>query len=137
MNPLVSSALGSLLRWALMLGAAALVKHGIWTDSEAGKYVEAGVVALLALSWSLWQQYKNRVKFLTALMPGPKTENEVIEHIASGSATPSILTPANTIPGVPLTPTAEGTTVQTTDKPAATPVKPPTVPKPTEERTTK
>lgn len=109
MNPILQSALGSILRWALMLGAAALVKHGVWTDTEAGRYVEAGVVALLALGWSLWQQYKNRVKFLTALMPGPKTEDEVMAHISSGEATPSILTPPNTVPGVPITAAATAT----------------------------
>lgn len=103
MNPILQSAIGSILRWALMIGAAFLVRHGIWTTSESGGYVEAGVAALLALGWSLWQQYKSRVKFLTALMPGPRTEAEVIAHIASGATTPSILTPTNTVPGVPVT----------------------------------
>lgn len=104
MNPILQSALGSVLRWALMIGAAFLVKKGIWTDSEAGRYVEAAIVAALSLGWSLWEKYKSRIKFLTALMPGPKTEDEVKEHIASGAATPAVLTPSNTVPGVPVIP---------------------------------
>lgn len=110
MNPILQSALGSILRWALMLFAAFLVKHGIWSDSDAGKYVEAGVVALLTLGLSLWQKYKSRVKFLTALMPvavgGPQTEAEVDAHIARGAPTPSLTTPVNTVPGVPGAPAA-------------------------------
>jgi hypothetical protein len=113
---ILQSAIGSILRWALMLGVAFLVKRGIWTSSEAGGYVEAGVVALLALGWALWNQYKSRVKFLTALMPGPKTEDDVVAHIASGATTPSILTPPNTVPGVPL-PAAATATPPTETKP--------------------
>ena len=103
MNPILQSALGSIIRCALLTFIVPfLVKHGVWIESDADKYVEAGTVALLVFGWSLWNQYKGRVKFLTALMPGPKTEQEVIEHIASGATTPSILTPTNTIPGVPI-----------------------------------
>ena len=97
MNPILQSALGSIIRWLLMLVVPVLVKYGIWTQADSTKYVEAAVVALLALGWSLWEKYKSRVKFLTALMPGPTTENEVDAHISAGN-TPALNTPANTVP---------------------------------------
>lgn len=97
MNPILSSALGSILRWLLMLVVPVLVKYGIWTQDDSTKYVEAAVVALLALGWSLWAKYKDRIKFLTALMPGPQTENQVDAHIAAGQ-TPALNTPTDTIP---------------------------------------
>jgi len=114
---ILQSAIGSILRWALLYGGVPfLVKHGIWTESDADKYVEGTVVALLTLGWSLWNQYKGRVKFLTALMPGPRTEDDVLQHIASGATTPSILTPTNTVPGVPIT-AADMATPPTDNKP--------------------
>lgn len=101
MNPLIQSAVGSILRAGLMVLATWLTQHGIWSESDAAKYVDGIVVALLSLGWSYRKIIANRVLFLTALMPGPKTEAEVIAHIESGNATPSILTPPNTVPGVP------------------------------------
>jgi hypothetical protein len=108
MNPILQSALGSLIRWALMLLVPVLIKYGIWSDSDASKYVDAAVIAVLTLLWSFYQKYKSRVKFLTALMPvavgGPQTEAEVDSHIARGAPTPSLTTPVNTVPGVPAIP---------------------------------
>jgi hypothetical protein len=99
---MLSSAIGSLLRYGLMILATYLVKHGVWTQSAAEGYVEAAVTALLALGWSWWKIHGNRVKFLVALMPGPHTEDEVNAHIAAGLPVPSVLTPSNTVPGVPI-----------------------------------
>jgi hypothetical protein len=100
-NPILSSALGSILRYGLMILATFLVKKGIWTESAAEGYVEAAVVALLALGWSYWKIHANRIKLLTALtMPEGSTENDVKAVIASGESTPSVLTPANTTPTV-------------------------------------
>jgi len=98
MNPILSSAIGSLLRYALIYLAAFLVKHGIWTDSEAGRYIEGAVVALLTLGWSLWTHYRTRIKFLTALMPSNQTEQDVKDHLASGWPTPKVTTPAYAVP---------------------------------------
>jgi hypothetical protein len=99
---MLSSAIGSLLRYGLMILATYLVKHGVWTQSAAEGYVEAAVTALLALGWSWWKIHGNRVKLLVALMPGPHTEDEVNAHIAAGLPVPSVLTPSNTVPGVPI-----------------------------------
>lgn len=98
MNPILQSALGSIIRYFLIIVAAFLVKKGIWTQSAMEGYVEAAVVGILTLLWMIWTHYKNRIKFLTALMPGPKTEAEVDNHISSGAATPDVSTPKNTIP---------------------------------------
>ena len=102
---LLQSAIGTFLRAGLMVLATWLTKHGICSDSDASKYVDASVVALLTIGWGLYQKYQSRVKFLTALMPGPKTEDEVNAHIVSGAVTPSVFTPTNTVPGVPAKPT--------------------------------
>lgn len=99
MSPILTSALGSILRYALMLLVPYFVKHGIWTQSAAEGYVEAAVAGLLALGWSWWKIHGNRVKLLTALaMPDGATENDLNAHIASGSTAPSVLTPPNTVP---------------------------------------
>jgi hypothetical protein len=88
-NPVVQSALGSILRWALALGAGYLVEHGVWSEGEATTYVTAAVLALLSLLWSLWQKYHERVKFLTALdMHAGATEADVKAVIADGMGTP-------------------------------------------------
>lgn len=102
MNPIVQAALGSILRWVLAIWAGYLVKAGIWTGSEADTYIATAVLALLALGWSVWNKYKSRVTLLTALMlPQGSTENDAKARVALG-ATPSILTPPNTAPGVPI-----------------------------------
>jgi hypothetical protein len=102
MNPILQEAVGSILRYGLMILATVLVKHGIWTASAAEGYVEAAVSALLALAWSYRKIISARVKLLTALMmPVGATENDVNAKIKSGAATPTVLTPANTVPGVP------------------------------------
>lgn len=102
MNPILQSALGSILRWALAIAAGYLVKAGIWDANDAETYVATAALALLALGWSWWQKYHDRIKLLTALTMKPgATENDVIAHIASGAPTPTVSTPPNTIPGVP------------------------------------
>ena len=99
MNPILQEALGSLLRWTLMLGAAYIVKKGIWTEGDATKYVEAGVVALLTLGWSLWEKYKSRIKLLTALtMPIGSTENDLKAAVSTGIDIPALSTPTDVIP---------------------------------------
>ena len=102
MNPLLQSALTSALRWALAGLAGYMVTHGIFTDDQAGKLIEAAVPAAIALGWSLWEKSNARKKVLTALMmPSGSTEDDLKAHIASGAATPTIFTPPSTPPGVP------------------------------------
>lgn len=67
MNPIVQSALGSIIRGLLWAGAGYLVKHGLWTDTSATVYVEAGTLAALGFLWSVYQAWKNDqlVKYLS------------------------------------------------------------------------
>jgi hypothetical protein len=98
MNPLLYTALGSILRWLLAIGAGYLVKAGIWNSTDAEKYIAAGAIAVLTLGWSLWQKYHSRIRFLTALaMPSGSTENDTNTQIIA-KVTPSISTPVNEVP---------------------------------------
>lgn len=100
MNPFFVSAVGAFFRWALTIFAVFLVKHGIFTSSEVGGIVEACVVGLLTLSWSLLEKYRSRIKLMVALTK--ETENEVTEHIKAKLPVPSIFTPSNSIPKLPV-----------------------------------
>ena len=102
MNPMLSAALASILRWALTFLAGWFVQRGIWTGGEAEMYVAGAALALVTCVWSVWSRYRSRVKFLTALTMAPgATENDVKAHIKSGAATPTVHTPAHTVPGIP------------------------------------
>lgn len=102
MNAVLAAALGSIVRAGLAILAGYLVRAGIWTGSEATSYVMTGSLAVLAIGWSLWEKYRSRVQFLTALqMKSGTTENDVKAHIAAGAVTPSVLTPPDTAPGIP------------------------------------
>lgn len=104
MNPLLQSAIGSVLRYCLMLLVPWFVKHGIWTESASERYVEAAVAFLLAIGWSWWKIHSQRIKILTALtMPLGSTENDLKDKVAAG-ITPSVLTPVNQPPEVPAQP---------------------------------
>jgi len=66
-SPLLSAALGSIIRWALALVVPYLVDAGIWTPEESTAYLTGATLAILSLGWSLWQKYRSRLKFLDAL----------------------------------------------------------------------
>jgi hypothetical protein len=108
MNPLITAIIGSWVRAALVAVSAALIQHHVVTSAQGESLVGMlftqtmnALPGLVALAWSYWQKRAARVKFLTALMPGPKTENEVLAHIDSHLPTPALDTPPNTVPGVP------------------------------------
>lgn len=67
MNPLLSSAIGSILRHFLTIGAGYFVAKGIWTAEEATGYVAGLALALIGIGWSLYQKYRAEVKVETAL----------------------------------------------------------------------
>lgn len=73
MSPMLSAALGSIIRWGLSLLVPYLVSAGIWTADEATAYVTGASLAILSLAWSLWQKHKSRIKFLEALDAPPGT----------------------------------------------------------------
>jgi hypothetical protein len=97
MNPLLVEALGSIIRAGLMILAGYLVKHGIWTDSDAANYVSAAALAIIGLGWSIWQKYKNRLTLVTALSGGPMTENDA-KMLSQMPGAPSVATPKDRRP---------------------------------------
>lgn len=87
MNPLLAQALGSIFRWLLAIAAGYFVQHGIWSQSAADNYVAAAALALASLVWSLWQKYKSRLHFLTALsLPAGTEEDTVRAEVKAGRA---------------------------------------------------
>lgn len=92
MNPVLSAALGSILRWLLVFLAGYLVKAGIWSGAEAETYVTAAVLGLLGLGWSLWQKYKARISFLAALnAPKGTTEADLDRRGITLKSAPVVL----------------------------------------------
>lgn len=60
-HPLLSAALGSIIRWALMGGGTWLVERGVWTQAEASTYITGVSMALVSIGWSLcekWQRHE-------------------------------------------------------------------------------
>ncbi len=109
MDPMVVEFIGVLFRWALTTAGSYLVAHHILSAQQSEQFVSAfahdamlAAPAIAALGWGLWVRYRGRVKFLTALsIHQPATENDVKAKISRGDATPSVMTPPNTVPGVP------------------------------------
>jgi hypothetical protein len=84
MSPVLVSALGSIIRWALGLAAGYLVKAGVWAAPDAETYVAAATLAVLALGWSLWEKSKARQKIAVALsLPAGSTPEDVKAVIAN------------------------------------------------------
>ena len=70
LNPLASAAIGSILRAGLIYLAGYLVNWGIWTNAEAGTYVEGAVVALIWAAWTWWKNHRIQ-KTLEAALAAP------------------------------------------------------------------
>jgi hypothetical protein len=108
MNPLAVEALGSFFRWGLMILAAGIVKHGIWTQGDATSYVAAASIALVTLVWSIWNKRQWLIDRVMALaMPKGSTIAGLKSAQASGQtadpntphdATPKLTTNAGTVP---------------------------------------
>ena len=84
MNPLVSSFIGSLVRWLLTGLAGYFVKHGVITGEESTAYLAALVVGAPVLLWSLWEKYNGKLLLHTALHSPATTVAAVekaVEHM--------------------------------------------------------
>lgn len=109
MDPMVTEFLGVLVRWAVTSAMAYLVAHHVLTADQGATFgadfIHRALLSLpllATLAWGLWSKYHGRLKFMAALsMPTCATENDVLAKIALGQPTPSVMTPPNTIPGVP------------------------------------
>jgi hypothetical protein len=92
MNPLIAGFLTRLFQLALAVGAGWFVRKGWFTDAEMSGYVTAGVAGLVALTWALWEKYKDRLKFMTAAASTrPVSETEVEQMVKAGQAPPTTL----------------------------------------------
>ena len=104
MNPLWQAFLGSLVRFALAGVSMWAVQHGIFTESEAGGYVEAAAVAIPVLLWSFWGKYRERLKLVFAAYIADMTEKQIERSIKSaqvaGVELPSTMTPKHETPKV-------------------------------------
>jgi hypothetical protein len=92
MDPLYAGIIGSIVRWAFMgIGAYLVAHHIITVDQATGLQSDLAHRAVLSLpllaplAWSIYQKYKGRVKFLTALeSPAGTTEAGVDAKIDNG-----------------------------------------------------
>jgi uncharacterized membrane protein YhiD involved in acid resistance len=92
MNPLLSAALGAILRWGLTGAAGYFVAKGIWTQEEASTYVVALIGAVLTLAWSLYQKYTAQQKIVTAAAaPAGTSQEKVKQMVTNGQAPPATL----------------------------------------------
>lgn len=109
MNPIFAEVAGVLARAALLALTGYLQKRHLLTAEQSEKFVAAALDHLvvwapggIALGWGLWKSYIGRKKLVVALSSDVKmSENEAIAIVKSGTVTPTVATPKNTIPGVP------------------------------------
>lgn len=87
MNELFARFFGALTRFLLAGIAGWFVKKGIIDDNLSTDLLAAAVIGIPTLIWSLYQKYKDRVKFLTALqLPVGSTESDVEAVVDNGGA---------------------------------------------------
>lgn len=97
-NPMFAAALGSIIRWALALGAGYLVRKEIWQPGDATLYVTAGATALTALVWSLWDKYYQRAKLVTALATPRVVSENTVEKMIDDKLAPPVSVPKDRAP---------------------------------------
>ena len=90
MYQLIVIMLTALLRQLLFVAFGALIERGIWTQDQLGQIAIGMAGVLVVGAWSLWNHYKNRIKFLTALEAPPgTTEAKVDATIKAGLGVPA------------------------------------------------
>lgn len=77
---------GAVARWALTGLGALLVRQGVVEQNAVDALIAGAGVVLAALAWSLYQKYKGRLHFLTALQAPPtSSEADVKEQARTGN----------------------------------------------------
>ncbi len=102
--------LGVIVRWAITVFGTWLVHEHIMSAGQADTFmadlVQHTMLALpaaLALVWGLWAKYRSRKTLVTAVAnPELRTEAAVKAFEKSGAVTPTVWTPKNTEPGIPV-----------------------------------
>ena len=85
MTELVTIMLGSLLRMLLLGVFAVLIERGVWTDGQVSTLATGLAGFAVVAGYALWNHYKNRIKFLTALeTPAGATECEIVSKVNAG-----------------------------------------------------
>ncbi len=98
MNPLVSSLLTAVLRHILNSVGVWCVAQGIVKPDQAEQMVVGIVASTVALVWSFYSKYSNKVMENTrAAMPQGTTLQEAVEMIAEGRSARA-MTGANETP---------------------------------------
>lgn len=82
---LFKSVIGSVLRWALQGAFVWLAAKEIITEQQGVELLAALTGAVIVLGWSIYQKYKSRIAFLSALNATPGTPEEVVKA-KSGSS---------------------------------------------------
>jgi hypothetical protein len=90
-NPLFRDILESLLRKGLTTVAASLVTWGVLTNEQATGVISGVVVFGVSIAWSVYQRYKDRLRFLTAIEAPPGTSEKVVKEMAKAPDAPSTL----------------------------------------------
>jgi len=91
MPELYKSAIGSLVRWALATVFGYLVAHGALTEGQATELAVTIGTGAAALLWGLWQKYRSKLKFFTALeLPANATQATVRDVIANTPASENV-----------------------------------------------
>lgn len=86
MPELYKSAIGSLVRWGLQGAFGWMVAKGALTNGQADDLLLAIGLGAAALIWSLFQKYRSRLQFFTALeVPANAGSQKVEEVIAETS----------------------------------------------------
>lgn len=109
MNPLYTAIIGSVVRAILTAISGYLISKKILTAQQGesavamiGSQILNSLPGLAALAWSFFQKHASRSKLMTSLMLGEVTEDAVKAHLESGAPKPTVFTPPETVPSVPL-----------------------------------
>ncbi len=85
-SELVKNAVGTFVRWLLILAAGVLVKKGIISTEQSDVYVQQALpvvigaaMALVALIWGIWQKKHSNDKIDKALQLQAGTSRESLE----------------------------------------------------------
>jgi hypothetical protein len=85
-----------------MAGGMLIAKGYATPDTLSPELLSGVATALVGVAMSAYQKYTAKQELLKAIqLPAGNTEDTVKRLVASGVSVPTVLTPPNTVPGVP------------------------------------